>query len=53
MAVDDGISPPGGMVDLRAEMDVLCVLSNCPQLNNPCNGFAPTPIRVLVWRARN
>jgi urea carboxylase-associated protein 1 len=53
MAVDDGISPPGGMVDLLAEMDVLCVLSNCPQMNNPCNGFDPTPIRVLVWRARS
>jgi urea carboxylase-associated protein 1 len=51
MVVDDGISPPGGMVDLRAEMDVLCVLSNCPQMNNPCNGFDPTPIRVLVWPA--
>jgi len=51
MAVDDGISPPGGMVDLRAEMDVLCVLSNCPQMNNPCNGFDPTPIRVLIWPA--
>jgi hypothetical protein len=51
LAVDDGISPPGGMIDLLAEMDVLCVLSNCPQLNNPCNGFDPTPIRVLIWPA--
>ena len=51
MAVVDGISAPGGAVDLVAEMDVLCVLSNCPQLNNPCNGFTPTPIRVLVWDA--
>jgi len=47
--VVDGISEPGGYVDLRAEMDVLCVLSNCPQINNPCNGFNPTPIRVLIW----
>ena len=30
-------------------MDVLLVISNCPQINNPCNGFDPTPIRVLVW----
>jgi urea carboxylase-associated protein 1 len=52
MAVDDGISPPGGMVDLQAHMDVLVVLSNCPQMNNPCNGFDPTPIRVLVWAVR-
>jgi uncharacterized protein len=49
--VVDGVSVPGGCVDLRAEMDVLCVLSNCPQINNPCNGFNPTPIRVLVWEA--
>jgi urea carboxylase-associated protein 1 len=49
LAVVDGISEPGGSVDLRAEMDVLVVLSNCPQLNNPCNGFSPSPIRVLIW----
>ena len=49
--VVDGISAPGGYVDLLADMDVLCVLSNCPQVNNPCNGFNPTPIRVLVWDA--
>jgi uncharacterized protein YcgI (DUF1989 family) len=34
-------------------MDVLCLISNCPQINNPCNGFNPSPIRVLVWSARN
>lgn len=51
LAVVDGLSAPGGGVDLRAEMDVLVVLSNCPQLNNPCNGFNPTPIRVLIWAA--
>ena len=51
LAVVDGISAPGGSVDLRAEMDLLCVLSNCPQLNNPCNGFRPSPIQVLVWNA--
>jgi urea carboxylase-associated protein 1 len=49
--VVDGISAPGAYVDLRADMDVLCVISNCPQINNPCNGFNPTPIRVLIWDA--
>jgi uncharacterized protein len=49
LAVVDGISAPGGSVDLLAAMDLLCVLSNCPQLNNPCNGFRPSPIRVLIW----
>jgi urea carboxylase-associated protein 1 len=49
LAIVDGLSAPGGSVDLRAEMDVLVVFSNCPQVNNPCNGFNPTPIRVLIW----
>ena len=39
-------------VDLRAEMDVLVVISNCPQINNPCNGFDPTPIRLAGRRRR-
>ncbi|GAC1606768.1 MAG: urea carboxylase-associated family protein [Ramlibacter sp.] len=51
-AVADGLSAPGGYVDLRAEMDLLCVFSNCPQVNNPCNGFNPTPVRVLIWGAQ-
>jgi urea carboxylase-associated protein 1 len=46
--IADGVSPAGGHVDLRAETDVLAVLSNCPQMHNPCNGYNPTPIRVIV-----
>lgn len=49
MTIVDGVSAPGDYVELRAEMDVLLVISNCPQINNPCNGFDPTPVRVLVW----
>lgn len=45
----DGISGPGLYVELRAERDVVCLLSNCPQLNNPCNGYDPTPVEVLIW----
>jgi urea carboxylase-associated protein 1 len=45
----DGISRPGAYVELRADMRVLVVISNCAQLNNPCNGWNPTPIRLLVW----
>ena len=45
----DGISAPGRYVEMRAEMDVLAVMSNCPQLNNPCNGYNPTPVRLLIW----
>jgi len=49
LAIVDGVSKPGDYVEIAAEMDVLCVISNCPQVNNPCNGFNPTPIRVLIW----
>jgi urea carboxylase-associated protein 1 len=45
----DGISGPGRYVELRAEMDVLVLISNCPQLNNPCNGYDPTPVEVMVF----
>jgi urea carboxylase-associated protein 1 len=47
----DGISAPGRYVELRAEMDVLVLISNCPQLNNPCNGYDPTPVQVLLFAA--
>ncbi|MEI6202310.1 MAG: DUF1989 domain-containing protein [Enhydrobacter sp.] len=47
-AVALGVSPPGCQVALRAEMDALAVISNCPQINNPCNNFNPTPIRVQI-----
>jgi uncharacterized protein YcgI (DUF1989 family) len=49
LTFEDGISAPGKLVAMRAERDVLAVLSNCPQLNNPCNGYDPTPVRVEVW----
>ncbi|MCB4360503.1 urea carboxylase-associated family protein [Quatrionicoccus australiensis] len=45
----DGVSGPGKYVELRAEMDVWALLSNCPQLNNPCNAYNPTPVRLLIW----
>ena len=47
----DGLSAPGTYVEVRAERDVLVLISNCPQLNNPCNGWNPTPIRLLGWWA--
>jgi urea carboxylase-associated protein 1 len=45
----DGISAPGKYVEMQADMDVLVLISNCPQLNNPCNAYNPTPVRLLVW----
>lgn len=47
----DGISAPGKYVELTALMDVIVLVSNCPQLNNPCNGYDPTPIEIAVWDA--
>jgi uncharacterized protein len=47
--VVDGISAPGNYVDITADIDLIFVISNCPQVNNPCNGFDPTPVRVLIW----
>jgi urea carboxylase-associated protein 1 len=45
----DGLSSPGKYVEMRAEMNVIVLISNCPQLNNPCNAYNPTPIEVLIW----
>jgi len=47
----DGISEPGKYVEMLAETDVLALISNCPQLNNPCNAYNPTPVEVLIWAA--
>jgi urea carboxylase-associated protein 1 len=49
LTFEDGISQPLKYVEMRAEMDVICVISNCPQLNNPCNAYNPTPVQVLLW----
>jgi urea carboxylase-associated protein 1 len=49
----DGISAPGRYVELRAEMDVLVLISNCPQLNNPCNAYNPTPVELLVFPSQS
>ncbi len=49
LTFEDGISAPGKYVELQAKMDTIVLISNCPQLNNPCNGYNPTPIEVLIW----
>ena len=49
LTFEDGISAAGRYVELRAERDVTVLISNCPQLNNPCNGYDPTPVRLLIW----
>jgi uncharacterized protein len=43
----DGVSAPGKYVELRAERDITVLISNCPQINNPCNGYDPTPIHLI------
>lgn len=51
LTFEDGVSAPGKYVELRAERDILVMISNCPQLNNPCNGYDPTPVRLVGWSA--
>src|SRR5258708_23659890 len=47
----DWISAAARYVEMRAEMDVIVLISNCPQLNNPCNAYNPTPVQLMVWDA--
>src|SRR5262245_30966166 len=49
LTFEDGISGAGRYVEMLAHMDVRVLISNCPQLNNPCNGYNPTPVQLLVW----
>lgn len=50
LGIVDGLSVPGKRLALRADQDTLVLISNCPQVNNPCNGFDPTAVRVIVTR---
>ncbi|RXZ01400.1 urea amidolyase associated protein UAAP2 [Fictibacillus sp. S7] len=49
LTFEDGVSAPGKYVEMQAVSRTLVLISNCPQLNNPCNGYNPTPIRLLIW----
>ncbi len=51
LTFEDGVSAPGKYVELKALMKVLVLISNCPQLNNPCNGYDPTPVEIAIWSA--
>ena len=49
LTFEDGVSAAGKYVEMVAKMNILVLISNCPQLNNPCNGYNPTPIEVVIW----
>ncbi len=49
LTFEDGVSAPGYYVEMQAINRTLVLISNCPQLNNPCNAYNPTPIQVLIW----
>ena len=51
LTFEDGVSGSGKYVEMRAEMDVIVLVSNCPQLNNPCNAYNPTPVEMLIWNS--
>jgi urea carboxylase-associated protein 2 len=48
--IDVGPYPPGRFVTLRAEMDLIVVLANCPHVLDPRPGYAVTPLRATAWR---
>lgn len=50
LTFEDGVSAAGRYVEMQAEMNILILISNCPQLNNPCNAYNPTPAEILLWR---
>jgi len=50
LGIVDGVSAPGKSLTLQADADTLVLVSNCPQVNNPCNGFDPTPVRMVITR---
>lgn len=49
LTFEDGVSAPGFYVEMQAVNRTLVLISNCPQLNNPCNAYNPTPIQLLIW----
>jgi len=49
LTFEDGISAAGKYVEMTAHIDTIVLLSNCPQLNNPCNAYNPTPVEIIVW----
>ncbi len=49
LAIVDGVSRAGSYVEIEAQMNIVVMISNCPQINNPCNGFNPTPIRLTIF----
>ena len=49
LTFEDGVSAPGYYVEMQAVNRTLVLISNCPQLNNPCNAYNPTPIQLLIW----
>jgi urea carboxylase-associated protein 1 len=53
LCFDDGVSSPGAYIEMKALTDVRFLLSNCPQLNNPCNAYNPTSVKITVWEGRN
>ena len=47
--VDNVVQKINSYVTLVAITDTLTVLSNCPQMHNPCNGYNPTPVKIEIY----
>jgi len=48
--LDAGPFPAGRHVTLRAEMDLIVVLANCPHVLDARPAYTVTPLRVDAWR---
>ena len=49
LTFEDGLSAPAKYVEITASRELFVLISNCPQVNNPCNGWNPTPVQLLGW----
>jgi len=47
----EGVTKPGDYIDLRAEMDLIVALSNCPHPLSPKKIWAAQSVRFVVWRS--
>lgn len=43
------LSKPNDYLDMRADMDIIVAVSNCPSEHNPCNAWNPTPLRIVIY----
>jgi uncharacterized protein len=48
---DRSCEKAGSYIDLRAEMNVLAIVSNCPHVLHPSTEYKPQPIQLTIWKS--